>query len=650
MPPHVSLPLALQTAGLVGGLFVGVLAFPLFDFGVWPRVELPTLALWLAASLCAVGQALDARHLPRRLVRSPLVLGLAGLVGLTVVLAPLAPYPWLSFTGAPQGGEGALRYLASLVLIISAISVRRHAGIRLFLMIATAAATVTMAVQAHLKVGGEPIFVFREYLAYAPIALAAMALAELRWTSRSASDRPRKVLLPAVMLAIAGVVLAVSTNRSAWLGAGAAAILSGLAVSGQWARFADGRTVRRVLVVVVAGAPWAILAAIALAGLEAPVESIRSRALVLAVFADAVGTTPSLWAVGTGWGYATDLFAMHLTAAPAPLWDGSWDAAGRDLFHSHHGGLEAFLALGIGGAALWTVVLVAPLLMAPAALLPAAIFLCASLAVVDAMWFQFPFTVAAVALATAWVIGAQADEAAAEPVSAPAHRAGAASAAIALALATGLVGAWGARFADARRVALTTDAACAEFPLEGWRGHVGLAYVFNRSLQAARPALAAGLPASGDGAALMRLFCTVDLRATADKSRYLMMVGLLFRNEVFFAPDLAPGLREALAAQWESRVRDFLHLARRRTDLAAPLLAIWLQQRQFVRVRDFTDAVLARSPNDPVALYFSGVALIAASESARQRDEGIRRLQRAVENGIERIIPLSAEIRNIISA
>jgi len=643
IPP--SLPIALQIAGVFGSLFVGVLAFPTVDFGFWPRVELPTVALWLTAGLAAIGLALEGGRLPTGFARSPLALSLAGLVAMTLLLAPFARYPWLSLTGAPQGGEGGLRYLAILVLVASALRLRREKALRSALLWAATAALLAALLPLYVDLGSGPLFVFREYLAYPAIALATMALAELSGAEESSQVWSQR--MPGLLaLATALAVLVISTNRSAWLGCLGAGLLAAIAF--RQTRSSNSQPPRLTAALALGVAHWAVLFAIVWIGLDAPVESLRARMRVLTVLFDAVATSPAIWIGGSGWGLTTELFALHMTAAPASLWDGSWDNASRDLFHSHHAGFEAFLSLGLAGAGFWTLGLVAPLLMGPKNKWAAALFLSGSLTLVDALWFQFPFAAGPIALALVWVIDRDG-----EPVLAPAQtlRAAVAVSGAALVLSSGLMASWEIRFAEARRALPTVSHSCAELPSEEWRGDIETAYLFDHTLQAYRQAIA-NPPAKGTGQqtdTLLRLFCAIDARAAVQQSPYLMMVGLLFRNEVAFVPGLPESFRTDLATTWETRVREFLAVAPRRSDLAAPLLAAWVQQRDFSRVTEFARALVTRTPKDAVGLYFLGIARLATAESDAQRRQGVQLLREAVQHGLERIIPIDDNLRNLIS-
>jgi hypothetical protein len=227
-------------------------------------------------------------------------------------------------------------------------------------------------------------------------------------------------------------------------------------------------------------------------------------------------------------------------------------------------------------------------------------------------------------LAVAWVIDCgDHDGASARAYSVQPHLM--ASAAVVLAVAVVILGNHGLRIAEARRAARSEPLpVCAAWPAESWRGDIGLSYVFDQTLQMRRHAIGGPNTGAADIDPVLALFCAVDERADAGTSPYLMMVGLLFRNEAAFAQGVPIAYRTQLAVAWEARLRQFLAVAPRRSDLAAPLLATWIQARQFARVHDFARELLRRTPGDPVGLYFLGIVRLATAESATHRQEGIQ--------------------------
>jgi hypothetical protein len=147
------------------------------------------------------------------------------------------------------------------------------------------------------------------------------------------------------------------------------------------------------------------------------------------------------------------------------------------------------------------------------------------------------------------------------------------------------------------------------------------------------------------------LRCAVDARAAVTRSARLASAPVLFRNDVAGAAGFAalhPGIAAAVA-DWPARLRFVLALAPRRTDLAVPYLAALVGRRDYREVESFAGSILARTPRDPVGLWFLGMALLESPDSGRQR-AGVARLREGLDAGIERILPVPPELKARISA
>ena len=59
----------------------------------------------------------------------------------------------------------------------------------------------------------------------------------------------------------------------------------------------------------------------------------------------------------------------------------------------------------------------------------------------------------------------------------------------------------------------------------------------------------------------------------------------------------------------------------------------------------FGNELLLRNPDDPVALWFTGIAMVSTAEWGNL---GQARMVRALDTGIERLIPLSPEVRKML--
>ena len=100
---------------------------------------------------------------------------------------------------------------------------------------------------------------------------------------------------------------------------------------------------------------------------------------------------------------------------------------------------------------------------------------------------------------------------------------------------------------------------------------------------------------------------------------------------------------DAYLSNWGKRVDQALGISPKRTDLAASYL-LWLLREG----REEAFSALARTlyrgnPEDAVALWFSGIALVG---DAQGKQEGLSRMRRSLDKGIVRIIPIDEGLKS----
>ncbi len=646
---------ALAAAGLLLGIFSFVFSQPVFAIGAWPDVEAPIIAMHGGAALCAIAVAMAASNADL----DPAICQPAALVALALALwsaalAPFMAFPWLSILGAPENAQGALQFAElALFMIVTARLSRRRAWRPWIAAAVIVAAWAATALQIFPRTRPE---VFSEYLAYFGLAaaVAAYTLSPRIVLALPFSSLQLRISRPVIATLAAAPVLLASANRTAIAILGVTGLLVLVAA---WCRLlAPGarlRHVRRLTAAFAFVLPIIVLVIVYIVGLDVPVASIRARTLLLQVMFSQLADEPRIWLIGDGWGQTSSIFATHLSAASVALWQDTWDAARRDIFHSHNEALEALLAAGLPGAVAALALCAMPIISAPRRLLPIAILFGIGMAGLAALWFQLPFTVAPVAVAygtlssrtrRTWSIG---------PSRAIAVLAGAAALVFATSAACLL------HFGVAVNAAVGPDGLprqtgdrCARFPNEDWRANLELATLFARGYQAVRADVAAGATVDAERYGhLAAFFCEADRRAADGRSAYLMLVTLVFRGELAFAADLE-GARAQLSGipvSWRNRLLAFLNRAPARSDVAATYLGYLLDQGNTSGVLRDSDTLLRRNPHDPVALWFSGVALIRTqSESTAGHQLAVARLRAALKNGIEKIMPVEPDLRNKI--
>jgi len=307
---------------------------------------------------------------------------------------------------------------------------------------------------------------------------------------------------------------------------------------------------------------------------------------------------------------------------------------------------EGAIAAGLPAAAgILGLVMALPLTCEPRRLPAAAAFGLGYVGLAS-LWFQMPGTIAFTALAFA-MLGAETKPGARLRrwrriiVGAPALALTAQAGAIALLIPQ----AWEVNRIETALLRSDTTPRCGDFPNEGWRGGTGLALQFIRAIHAVKN--------SADETSLRALefyACTATRRVREAPSRILRRAGLLFRSEVAYSAAFAP-IRRRFAAyltNWEELVRVHLAQSPKRTDLILPFLSWSLAQGRRSLVLELTDQILSNNRKDPVGLWFKGMAILRGKEQDK-RSKSLKYLRLGLKNGIEKWLPVSAEIKRLIA-
>jgi hypothetical protein len=106
----------------------------------------------------------------------------------------------------------------------------------------------------------------------------------------------------------------------------------------------------------------------------------------------------------------------------------------------------------------------------------------------------------------------------------------------------------------------------------------------------------------------------------------------------FLVNDLATStLPPSSLTGWPEAIEGTLSIAPARTDLLIPYYFWLLSRAQETTLLESTNRILLTRPDDPVALWFSGLALLKDTRNSRT---GIIRLRRALQNNVERLFPI----------
>ena len=667
---------------IVGGLALGgvsaLAGLSPWPVGLWGDSEPVALALHAGGALIALGLAGAGRRDPAWLLacfRHPFVLLPLLLAGWSLVAPALsAPDPAQALLGSPQTAEGPWLFLDVALFVAAGRVLRGHPVYTRY--VGWGALALGLGIPGLSLFPETRLYFFGAWMVYLAIA-APIVVA----TFLEDDVPPRRRLLLAALAGFPGWLLSGSiTAIAAGLLVVPAVILA--------CRPPDPTPSRRTPLLL-AGATLAIVCFLGLGTLAIAesygavrptlraLESVWSRGHLQDVLLTDLADHPLLWLIGTGWGQTYDIFLRSLPAAGLSMWNGSWDMTGRDIVNSHHVALEALLAAGLPGMLLRLAALAALPLFCRPGWGRAAGFFALALGTLEALWFQLPGTTPIVALALAGLApplarsgaaaslasqGAAAAQGTAAalpcpptPIQSWAKTLGAGGLAPVLlvcalvqALATAELTRQSLAASSLESAYLTPvlpppQADCDSARFSGWRAQRYLAYLLEQEIGLFQDAPAT----AATRAALANLVCLAE-RPPFRRSIALPTFVMMFRNDLLlpdhqaeraFFPDLAASGQEPLFA--------YLAHAPRRTDLAIPFLAALVHQHQFAELSAVTSRLLALRPNDPVALWFSGMAQLSQPET---RDQAVRDLRRGLAQGIDQRMPIDPTERAQILA
>jgi hypothetical protein len=641
-----------MAVGLAVALAAGLIGVTPLRLGVWGVSEAIGLLLHLGALLAALGLALAAMAWPGAVaatLRAPVVLAPLALAVWSALVAPAAEYPWLSIFGAPQTSEGALLFLDMAVWAAATLLLRDAVGPARLVVGAALFSALLLALLFFNP--GTRIYFYPDWLAFFALFAPAIVLGLGSAAVGGRTIPPRWLQSAAVLSAVVPIVI--SHNAAAF----GALVIAGMLVLPAAAVVARrpplARWWRLVFALMIAATPLLGLAGIWLAGTLDIAQTLWSRMLAAKVALAAFGEAPARWLTGQGWGHDVLTLLRRLAEAGQTGLEQSWDLAARDYFHSHHGVLEALVSAGIPGAILFAALPVAAVMTAEPRHRALATLTALAYAITVCFWFQSPASFAFQAVAFAALARRPAVPAwrTAAVVIAPATAALALAAAVAFLLPFGIAAQRAVARTDIRQAATPPEAACADFPDEGWRGHLGLARRYGSQIYDAEHRARR----EGWSRALLDRFaafiCLAEQRTDLQPSVYLLFWGLDLRGRVAHLAEFA-GARARFAPllqNWAARLDAFAALAPDRSDVAAGYYG-WAIA---VGRRDEAIAVgerwLTLRPNDAVTLWFTGNAMLLDPDDRIGR-QGLERMRRALALGVDRAIPVDPQLRRRLEA
>lgn len=648
--------------------FIFVPALKPFAFGVWYQSEPVIAALFACAAAATLCLALMAalRYPVTAALTHPLTLAISALALWSAAASLAAPLPVRSAMGPPQTGEGVLWYASLAVLTALTLAVWQRRRVRQAIVgSAAVSGVILLALNVSEPIGSpwRPV-VWPEFAALLGLSVIVIVASDksLRWPAPLARRLGRLAgpalsgpdpLRMAAALALGGAIVATSQNKTA-IGIAAAAIPAMLILA---RAIGTGRSWRVLAAVAALALTVAVPAGMYWLGTAQGLESPLSRTEMILVAFEALRSDPMLLVHGAGWGSFNDVLYGFLNRvrdvrAVTETWQQSLGNTGGGAFHTHNTYLEATLSAGLPGGVLMAALPVMAILCARRR---SRALLCAvwvAIAGLLAAWFTLPVAVPFQAVAFAATAGGVRRR---SPSGTAMTRRLAAG--IALIVAVTLA----AGSALAIRVAADSDRLLAVIrsgrppasdapPFLLWDRGQGGSHLWWIALDLTHELAAKGQ--NGQPLTESEVFWFETLLRAVDRhvadlpsSTRLKSLTLIMRDELAtkMGDPRLDRLREWEVPAWSQKLFALLDQLPGRVDLSVPFLDLLVTSNNGPVAIRVGNELLLRNPDDPVALWFTGVAMAPTAEWGNL---GQARLLRAVDAGVERVIPLTPEIRD----
>ena len=642
--------------------------------GTWPQSESVMAGVLFLAVFPTIGLLIRLWRSPcleshyfNPLVFLPFLIG-----ALSLVLLPFDDLPVRSFLGAVRSGEGAVWWLSLSTFSAASIMMWKLNVWRQALIAAAIASFVACFALSMIHRVFETYFAplyFTDYLAFAfvcliPVIYPFFAKQESRWL---------KWLL--FYLVLNGVMI-LSDNKAMMV----YAMFMPLVLWGGWALTVKRGVIQdrlsyAVILLIPTGGILFFLGLSALFQTEGfyafsssgAFRTVASRAYLVDVSFQALVDHPARFLTGFGWGSFVD----HITQYQPAQWidftqitGKQWDGFSKDHFHSHNMFIETMNALGITGLVLLVLYFAAFPVVAAASVKKAAFMMSAGLMIWGSFWFFMPNLFAFMVFAAASVSGRYYPLWAAYKHSKLLK--GAIAACLCAIAALQLLAFWmifdTARMTDTYDPApISVETAQTDCPSEyrdyGAGGLHLSRIILDRlryTVDLADTQTPSSVPKEGPEAipdhvrSLNSLFCQAGHYIQHNESTDRLVVAhLLMRGEILLG--LMPYIDEETKAYyergWEDELLRWLERVPARADLATPFFLYNLSEGQEELSVDVAALIHQQTPHHPLGLWFKGLYLLQDDKTVA---DGIGMMRAALENGIERFIPVDAEVKAMI--
>lgn len=679
---------------LFASLFVFVAGLKPFHIGLWFQSEPVLVALMLsgaALALCAV----CSHPLRERVLlawKEPAIRILVAFVAWSMLASGFADFPLRSWMGPPETGEGIFSWLVLVLLTLGAYSLWQQAIYRRRLVVVAVIASMSaILLQTQMtSTDWQPVkwpdfasfvafFLMIVMLAAPPklttwhwIIAGAIGITELMLAD-SSSAKAIFMLLPVLALGLYGL--------QHWMGKGerfyrrARQILTGLVVlpivitlvtvSVEAPQFAQtvhwvDRVVGKILHLDNYDTPdWSF-----------EEGSLGTRVLFNHVATDALIAEPTLLLTGNGWGGFSDLLFRHVFTDgirlynDAAKWAPNWFMIAGSAFHCHNMFVEALIATGLIGFLLFSLLPVVIIQRLPQERLLVLGSLWVGVFLLGTFWFMMPLAVPFMALALVASMPPAPSPEKASVLPTPHHALRAGAALLVLLLGGGI---W-VQQNTAQSAARLMQAIQTRLPEPGDReilqdhhrgnGHlwwiaVNLSTYINGKLERGENTKPDDMVWFKEILAIVGRSIETNQANDRLRGHYVLMHNDLM---VLYRSALWDTLRTERMAMWKDVVLSAIHAVPTRGDLALIYHTFFMEritpkekpainEGLAARLMEVTEDVLQHNPNDPTALWFSGLVMLRHPDSALL---GMQRLLKALDLNAERWVPVSKEVRQNI--
>jgi hypothetical protein len=413
--------------------FAFVFGLPWFDYGLWPQVEGPAVAIHVLSAVLALGVGVQLAlkdNVYLESARSPIILALFAFAFVSAALAPFSDDAARSLNGIMKHGIGAIWHLEAAVATLAAVALWQGERTRLWMLWGgiAAASVVLMTYVFPDSPVGTPLS-FPEWSGMLALAVGGTTL--LVASQEADKKRGRFVVLLSVVAALlitTGYI--VSENRTlglclvtvaGYIAVSRAPVLRILSSSPAGRAVTAVGTALVLFIAIYAAAPFietyqlsaakpisgAVLSESAIDHIpiqDGTVGTVWSRSYLVRVQVQDTLADPHRLAFGQGFGSFSSAYERHAREVPGRTFAlgpdtaslAYWDAHGSANFHSHNMMAETLASVGIFGVLTWLVVLA---VMAGSSLAGATVAL--GIIVAGSFWFPLNHMIAPISLLTA---------------------------------------------------------------------------------------------------------------------------------------------------------------------------------------------------------------------------------------------------------